>query len=90
MLVFGVIVELGLLYVKLFFVLLFVVIFIFSLVGYMLVWELLFIYVLGTFWYGLFNWFWFWIWCEQLLCELLSLLYCELVDYCEVKYSLFI
>lgn len=46
------------------------------------------IYALGTLWYGLFNWFWFWIWREQPLRESLSLLYRELADYCEAKYSL--
>ncbi|MGU0043119.1 FUSC family membrane protein [Escherichia coli] len=52
------------------------------------VWETLLIYALGTLWYGLFNWFWFWIWREQPLRESLSLLYRELADYCEAKYSL--
>ena len=52
------------------------------------VWEPLLIYALGTLWYGLFNWFWFWIWREQPLRESLSLLYRELADYCEAKYSL--
>ncbi|WP_310473264.1 FUSC family membrane protein, partial [Klebsiella pneumoniae] len=56
--------------------------------GYMPVWEPLLIYALGTLWYGLFNWFWFWIWREQPLRESLSLLYRELADYCEAKYSL--
>ncbi len=50
--------------------------------------EPLLIYALGTLWYGLFNWFWFWIWREQPLRESLSLLYRELADYCEAKYSL--
>jgi uncharacterized membrane protein YccC len=36
----------------------------------------------------LFNWFWFWLWREQPLRESLSLLYRELADYCEAKYSL--
>ncbi|WP_305122982.1 FUSC family membrane protein, partial [Klebsiella pneumoniae] len=39
-------------------------------------------------WYGVFNWFWFWLWREQPLRESLSLLYRELADYCEAKYSL--
>lgn len=52
------------------------------------VWEPLLIYALGTLWYGLFNWFWFWLWREQPLRESLSLLYRELADYCEAKYSL--
>lgn len=52
------------------------------------VWEPLLIYALGTLWYGLFNWFWFWLWREQPLRESLSLLYRELANYCEAKYSL--
>jgi hypothetical protein len=56
--------------------------------GNMPVWEPLLIYALGTLWYGLFNWFWFWLWREQPLRESLSLLYRELADYCEAKYSL--
>jgi uncharacterized membrane protein YccC len=56
--------------------------------GNMPVWEPLLIYALGTLWYGLFNWFWFWLWREQPLRESLSLLYRELADYCEAKYSM--
>ena len=52
------------------------------------IWEPLLIYALGTLWYGLFNWFWFWLWREQPLRESLSLLYRELANYCEAKYSL--
>jgi uncharacterized membrane protein YccC len=59
-----------------------------SLAGNMPVWEPLLIYALGTLWYGLFNWFWFWMWREQPLRESLSLLYRELADYCEAKYSM--
>ncbi|STD23587.1 protein YhfK [Enterobacter asburiae] len=36
----------------------------------------------------LFNWFWFWLWREQPLRESLSLLYVQLADYCEAKYTL--
>jgi uncharacterized membrane protein YccC len=43
---------------------------------------------LRALWYGVFNWFWFWLWREQPLRESLSLLYRELADYCEAKYSL--
>ncbi|STW71313.1 YccS/YhfK family integral membrane protein [Klebsiella michiganensis] len=43
---------------------------------------------MGTLWYGVFNWFWFWLWREQPLRESLSLLYRELANYCEAKYSL--
>ncbi len=52
------------------------------------IWEPLLIYAFGTLWYGVFNWFWFWLWREQPLRESLSLLYRELADYCEAKYSL--
>ena len=63
-------------------------IFTLSLAGNMPVWEPLLIYILGTLWYGAFNWFWFWLWREQPLRESLSLLYRQLADYCEAKYSL--
>jgi uncharacterized membrane protein YccC len=63
-------------------------IFTLSLAGNMPVWEPLLIYALGTLWYGLFNWFWFWLWREQPLRESLSLLYVQLADYCEAKYTL--
>ena len=63
-------------------------IFTLSLAGNMPVWEPLLIYTLGTLWYGAFNWFWFWLWREQPLRESLSLLYRQLADYCEAKYSL--
>jgi uncharacterized membrane protein YccC len=52
------------------------------------IWEPLLIYAMGTLWYGVFNWFWFWLWREQPLRESLSLLYRELANYCEAKYSL--
>ncbi|XTZ40436.1 YccS/YhfK family putative transporter [Salmonella enterica] len=63
-------------------------IFTLNLAGNMPVWEPLLIYTFGTLWYGLFNWFWFWLWKEQPLRESLSLLYRQLADYCEAKYSL--
>ena len=46
------------------------------------------LYVSGTIWYGVFNWFWFWMWREQPLRESLSLLYRQLADYCEAKYGM--
>ncbi|WP_312174530.1 YccS/YhfK family putative transporter [Pseudescherichia sp.] len=63
-------------------------IFTLSLAGNMPIWEPLLIYALGTLWYGAFNWCWFWLWREQPLRESLSLLYRQLADYCEAKYSL--
>ena len=63
-------------------------IFTLSLAGNMPIWEPLLIYAFGTLWYGVFNWFWFWLWREQPLRESLSLLYRELANYCEAKYSL--
>lgn len=63
-------------------------IFTLSLAGNMPIWQPILLYALGTLWYGLFNWFWFWMWREQPLRESLSLLYCELANYCEAKYSL--
>jgi YccS/YhfK family integral membrane protein len=46
------------------------------------------LYIGGTLWYGLFNWFWFWLWKEQPMRESLSLLFRELADYCDAKYTL--
>ncbi|MDW8845332.1 YccS/YhfK family putative transporter [Erwinia sp. MMLR14_017] len=63
-------------------------IFTLSLAGRMPIWEPPMLYVLGTIWYGLFNWFWFWLWKEQPMRETLSLLYRELAGYCEAKYTL--
>ncbi len=63
-------------------------IFTLGLAGNMPVWQPMLLYALGTLWYGAFNWFWFWMWREQPLRETLSLLYRELADYCEAKYSL--
>ncbi|WP_029590540.1 YccS/YhfK family putative transporter [Franconibacter pulveris] len=63
-------------------------IFTLSLAGNMPVWEPILLYIFGTLWYGLFNWFWFWLWREQPLRESLSLLYRQLADYCEAKYNL--
>ncbi|MEI2605472.1 YccS/YhfK family putative transporter [Erwinia aphidicola] len=63
-------------------------IFTLSLAGRMPMWEPPLLYILGTVWYGAFNWFWFWLWKEQPMREKLSLLYRELADYCEAKYTL--
>ncbi|MTD29163.1 YccS/YhfK family putative transporter [Erwinia sorbitola] len=63
-------------------------IFTLSLAGRMPMWQPPLLYILGTVWYGAFNWFWFRLWKEQPMRETLSLLYRELADYCEAKYSL--
>ncbi|EXU76519.1 MULTISPECIES: YccS/YhfK family putative transporter [Erwinia] len=63
-------------------------IFTLSLAGRMPIWQPPVLYILGTVWYGVFNWFWFWLWKEQPMRETLSLMYRELADYCEAKYSL--
>ena len=63
-------------------------IFTLSLVGRMPMWVPPLLYIGGTLWYGLFNWFWFWLWKEQPMREPLSLLYRELADYCDAKYTL--
>ncbi len=63
-------------------------IFTLSLIGYMPIWLPPLLYISGTIWYGLFNWFWFWLWKEQTMRETLSLLYRELADYCDAKYTL--
>ena len=63
-------------------------IFTLSLVGRMPMWVPPLLYIGGTLWYGLFNWFWFWLWKEQPMRESLSLLFRELADYCDAKYTL--
>lgn len=63
-------------------------IFTLSLAGRMPLWQPPILYILGTIWYGVFNWFWFWLWKEQPMRETLSLLYRELAGYCEAKYTL--
>ncbi|MDF7661455.1 YccS/YhfK family putative transporter [Erwiniaceae bacterium L1_54_6] len=63
-------------------------IFTLSLAGRMPIWVTPLLYIGGTLWYGLFNWFWFWLWKEQPMRETLSLLYRELADYCDAKYTL--
>lgn len=63
-------------------------IFTLSLAGRVPLWQPPLLYILGTIWYGLFNWLWFRLWKEQPMRETLSLLYRELADYCEAKYTL--
>lgn len=63
-------------------------IFTLSLAGRMPIWAPPMLYIMGTIWYGAFNWFWFWLWKEQPMRETLSLLYLELAGYCEAKYSM--
>ncbi|MFY9994871.1 MAG: YccS/YhfK family putative transporter [Leclercia sp.] len=84
----GVTAELSSLHARLLPASLIAAIFTLSLAGNMPIWAPLLIYALGTLWYGLFNWFWFWMWREQPLRESLSLLYQQLADYCEAKYTL--
>ncbi len=63
-------------------------IFTLSLIGRMPIYVPPLLYIGGTLWYGLFNWFWFWLWKEQPMRESLSLIYRELANYCDAKYSL--
>lgn len=84
----GVTAEISALHARLLPASLIAAIFTLSLAGNMPVWEPLLIYGLGTCWYGAFNAFWFWLWREQPLRESISLLYRQLADYCEAKYSL--
>ncbi|QKJ85322.1 Putative ArAE family transporter [Paramixta manurensis] len=63
-------------------------IFTLSLIGRMPIWAPPLLYIGGTIWYGFFNWFWFSLWKEQPMRETLSLLYRELADYCDAKYTL--
>lgn len=87
-LILGVTAEISSLHARLLPASLIAAIFTLSLAGNMPIWEPLLIYAMGTLWYGVFNWFWFWLWREQPLRESLSLLYRELANYCEAKYSL--
>ncbi len=52
------------------------------------IWQTSLLYIIGTTWYGLATWFWFRLWQEQPMRETLSLLYRELADYFEAKYTL--
>ncbi|PSN07066.1 YccS/YhfK family putative transporter [Siccibacter turicensis] len=87
-LVLGVTAEISSLHARLLPASLIAAIFTLSLAGNMPLWQPILIYVLGTLWYGAFNWFWFWMWREQPLRETLSLLYRELARYCDAKYSM--
>ena len=64
-----------------------VAIFTLAMAGNMPIWKPILLYITGTIWYGVFNWFWFRLWREQPLRESLSQLYRLLGDYCEAKYS---
>lgn len=85
--VLGVTAEISSLHARLLPASLLAAVFTLHLAGNMPLWEPLLIYACGTLWYGLFNWFWLWLWREQPLRESLSLLYRQLADYCEAKYS---
>lgn len=63
-------------------------IFTLSLIGRMPIYVPPLLYIGGTLWYGLFSWFWFWLWKEQPMREILSLIYRELADYCDAKYTM--
>lgn len=63
-------------------------IFTLSMAGVVPIWHAPLLFVVGTAWYGLFNWFWFRLSEEQPMRETLSQLYVELADYFEAKYSL--
>lgn len=63
-------------------------IFTLSMAGTTPLWQAPGLFLLGTLWYGLFTWGWFRLWKEQPMRESLSLLYRELGDYVEAKYSL--
>lgn len=63
-------------------------IFTLSLVDTMPIWYAPALFIIGTLWYGLFTYVWFRLWQEQPMRESLSLLYRQLADYFEAKYSL--
>jgi len=83
----GICAEIGPLTARLLPASLVVAIFTLAMAGNMPIWKPIALYITGTIWYGLFNWFWFRVWREQPLRESLSQLYRLLADYCEVKYS---
>ncbi|MBJ3815031.1 hypothetical protein F9C28_08855 [Shimwellia pseudoproteus] len=87
-LILGVTAEISPLHGRLFPAALTAAIFTLSLAGNMPVWQPMLLYLCGTAWYGLFNWAWFRLWREQPLRESLSLLYRQLAEYCDAKYSL--
>ena len=84
----GVTAELSPLHARLLPASLIAAIFTLSMAGSMPIWKPMALYVSGTIWFGVFNWLWFWMWREQPLRESLSLLYRQLADYCEAKYSM--
>lgn len=63
-------------------------IFTLSMAGVVPIWHAPLLYIVGTAWYGLFNWAWFRLSEEQPMRESLSQLYLQLADYFEAKYSL--
>ncbi len=63
-------------------------IFTLSMAGVVPIWHAPLLFVVGTAWYGVFNWLWFRLSEEQPMRETLSQLYLELADYFEAKYSL--
>jgi YccS/YhfK family integral membrane protein len=83
----GICAEIGPLTARLLPASLVVAIFTLAMAGNMPIWKPIALYITGTIWYGLFNWFWFRIWREQPLRESLSQLYRLLADYCEAKYN---
>lgn len=83
----GVTGEISPLHARLFPASLIAVIFTLGLTGIMPIWLPPLLYITGTVWYGIFNWLWFRLWKEQPLRETLSLLYHELANYCDAKYS---
>lgn len=87
-LLFGVTGELSPLHGRLLPASLIAAIFTLGLTGNVSVWVPPLLYFAGTVWYGLFNGLWFLLWKEQPMRETLSLLYRELADYIEAKYSL--
>jgi len=87
-LLFGVTGELSPLHGRLLPASLIAAIFTLGLTGNVAVWVPPLLYFAGTVWYGLFNGLWFLLWKEQPMRETLSLLYRELADYIEAKYSL--
>ncbi|SUB81110.1 Inner membrane protein yccS [Pragia fontium] len=63
-------------------------IFTLSMVDVLPIWYAPMLFMIGTIWYGLFTYVWFRLWQEQPMRESLSLLYRQLADYFEEKYSL--
>ncbi|MEG3131960.1 YccS/YhfK family putative transporter [Rouxiella sp. T17] len=87
-LVIGVTGEIGPLHARLLSGALVASIFTLSMAGVVPIWHAPLLFVVGTAWYGLFNWLWFRLSEEQPMRETLSQLYNELADYFEAKYTL--